>query len=218
MRSGSALRVGVLIVAVLVSSGCGAPRDGEVRRVAADDVPYHLLDNGSEARKASPGPGQATTTPQVFLLDGEDRLVARSVPVPAGSLAAVEASLLAALRDGPSEQQRASGLSSALGPGALLTMHGVVDGTARIEIVLPDAGATADRLPLAVGQVVLTAVSVEGVDRVLLEQDGGPVAAPLPGGAQTLEPVSASDYAQLLADTADRPVKAPPTAAATPTR
>lgn len=57
---------------------------------------------------------------------------------------------------------------------------------------------------------MLTATSVDGIDHVLLEQDGQQLEAPLPGGERTSAPVDAADYASLLADSTDHPEKAKP--------
>jgi hypothetical protein len=91
-----------------------------------------------------------------------------------------------------------------------LDLVDVVDGTASIQITPSSQSPSADRLPLAVGQLVLTVTSVDGVDRVTFLQDGAPIEAPLPGGARTAQPVTAADYSSLLARTAERAVKVAP--------
>ena len=57
----------------------------------------------------------------------------------------------------------------------------------------------ADQLPLALGQVVLTLTSVPGIERVQLVSGGEPVEMALPGGRLGAEPVTADDYAELVA-------------------
>jgi hypothetical protein len=72
--------------------------------------------------------------------------------------------------------------------------------TAEIEIEVADPGPAPGELPLAVGQVVLSATSVPGVDRVRLLRDGEPLDAPLPDGELTSRPLTASAFASLLAE------------------
>ena len=114
----------------------------------------------------------------------------------AATLAAV---LLRRLAAGPTAEQREAGLSTVLEPGVPVALVDVVDGTARVALRQPDRDPAADRLPLATGQVVLTVISAPGVERVQLLRDGAPTAVPLPGGARSIAPVTALDYAVLLA-------------------
>ena len=207
------LSAGVAVVAVVVGSlllsGCGAPRDG-TRALAADTVPSRLLDR-APGPSASPQPSGEVTVPRVYLVDADEQLVPQPLRVQAAGLQQVVSAVLSALTAGPGDEQRSAGLGSALGPEVRLQLVDVVDRVARVEVDVAAAVPTADRLPLAVGQVVLSATSVQGVDGVLLVHDGQPVQAPLPGGAQTSEPLSAGDYASLLAPGAATPDKAEPT-------
>jgi hypothetical protein len=199
-----------LAAAVLALAGCGVPTDGSTRTLDAEKVPYGLLRPAPVQSPTPSAPGPAVTVPQVFFLDVDDQLVPQPQPVEASGLEPVVQSLLARLAAGPNEQQRASGLGSALGPGVQLDLLGVADRTASIQVTPSSQTPAADRLPLAVGQVVLTVTSVDGVDRVVFVQDGAPIEAPLPGGARTSQPVSASDYSTLLAGTAERAEKVEP--------
>lgn len=207
-------RLGRLLLAALVCTSvaaCGVPGDGATRTVASDEVPYRLLARNLGAPPSSPPNGRVVTVPHVYFLDQDDRLVAQRLPVDGIGLVFVENVVLEALAAGPTEDQRGIGLGTALGPGVQLKLVDVVDGTARISVTPSTRNPAADRLPLAVGQVVLTAASIDGVDRVLLLQNGQPVEAPLPGGEQTSAALLASDYSSLLADSTSRPQKAVPT-------
>lgn len=209
MRSTRRLRRAGAFGALLLIAACGVPADGSTRAVADDDVPYRLLQSPSAVATRAPAPeGQEVTVPQVFLVDSEGRLVPRSLQVPVGSPEQVVDAALLALAAGPTLTQRASGLSTALGPDVRVRLLDLADGTARVSLDVPESGVSADRLPSAVGQVVLTAVSVQGVDRVLLIREGRLIGAPLPGGEQTTEPLVAADYASLLAAGTNRPLKA----------
>ena len=67
-----------------------------------------------------------------------------------------------------------------------------------VDIRSGDLAPSPSRLPLAVGQLVLTLSSIEGIDDVALTAAGSPIQAPLPGGALTDRPLRADDYAALL--------------------
>ncbi len=100
---------------------------------------------------------------------------------------------------GPRDDARAAGRSTALPPESTLTLRRVREGVAEIEVeVDPETAISADRLPAAVGQVVLTAISTSGVRAVVFVSGGEPVRVPLPGGALVARPVTAADYKELL--------------------
>jgi hypothetical protein len=194
-----AVRRAATVVALLLTLvACGVPADGTVRTVDPDAVPYGLLRTAPVESPAPTVAGPAVTVPQVYFLDDEDQLVPEPQPVPAAGLEPVLDALLSRLAQGPSEQQLDQGLGSALGPDTGLELVSVVDRVAHVQVTPSSQSPAADRIPLAIGQVVLTATSVDGVDRVAFVRDGVPLEVPLPGGARTSQPVSASDYASLL--------------------
>lgn len=209
MRPRPAAVVAVLAAALMVS--CGLPPEGTARAVPAEEVPYGLLNSPPPPEPTSTAQGPGTTSPQLYLLDDDDQLVPTPLTVEASGLRPVVRQLLDQLSDGPTEAQRDSGLASALGPDVNLSLDAISGGTARVEVSLAVRQPTADRLPLAVGQVVLTLTSVEGVDRVLLVQDGEPTEMALPGGARTSAPVGAAQYLALVAPDEQPAPKAEPT-------
>ncbi|HEX7189557.1 MAG TPA: GerMN domain-containing protein [Actinomycetes bacterium] len=184
--------------------GCGVPGQGTTRAVPTEDVPYGLLEPARDQPTATPSPGGIGVggLPRAYFLDASLRLVAQPVQISESGTEAELVAVLDALEAGPTEQQRALGLASALAPTGGLRLLAVVDGTARIEVAPAAITPAADRLPLVVGQLVLSATSVQGVDQVVLVQDGQPVEAPLPGGEQTSNPLEAADYASLVAPAA----------------
>ncbi|QSR30766.1 hypothetical protein CFI00_09730 [Nocardioides sp. S5] len=146
--------------------------------------------------------------PVVLWLRGDDVLV--PAPVDAScedpSSEVVEATLRT-LAAAPSTQERDRGLASALPPSARLELVATSDGLARVDVDLIDLGDP-ERLPFAVGQLVLSVTSAPGVDAVEMTTSGRLVEAPLPGGALADGAVTADDYAELLSgpdETADVP-------------
>jgi hypothetical protein len=160
-------------------------------------VPYDLLRAAPDAAQ-SRAPRGRTTSPHLYLLGDGNQLVPVRTDLAAQGVAPVVDGLLVQLGAGPSESQRAAGLSTALGPDVKIQLRSVTGGTAVISHDTGEQDPTASRLPLAVGQIVLTATSVQGVDRVHLVHGTRPLEVPLPGGALTSSPVSASDYAPLV--------------------
>lgn len=182
-------------------AGCGLP--DEQRTLVVDDasVPYDLLapesPNGGEVH---PGVVVPKETPVVFWLGRDDRLTPSDAGLSCDDTpAAVVDATLAALLAAPSDGERAAGLSSALPSTARLSLVRVVDGVAEVELD-PVTIADAERLPLAVGQVVLSVTSAPSVDAVRVVTSGQPVDLPLPDGALATRDVSAEDYAALLPD------------------
>ena len=104
-------------------------------------------------------------------------------------------------RDWPRARTSASaslGLASALGPDVSLTVNSIQGNRADIDITIGPPGPSARRLPLAVGQIVLSLTSVPGVDSVWLMSGGTPIEAPLPDGALTARPLTAQDFTALV--------------------
>lgn len=189
---------GALLVLLPLVSSCGLPGDGSVRTVDDETVPYRLLDSelpASATADSTPIPGPA---PLVFWMVDDDRLVPSDTEATCAEPSeAVVEGLLDELAGGPGEDARAAGRSTAMPPESALALVDLADGTARVEVD-PGPALSADRLPVAVGQIVLTVTSAAGVSSVVLVSDGSSVQAPLPGGALTDSPVTAEDYRSLL--------------------
>lgn len=188
-----------------------------------DDAPAGGEAPGGGAEEAPSAQDVEVTTallsarvPSTYLLDARGALVAvplqrpqvstgppqaSSPTSPAGDeeAAALTRVLLRRLASGPAPAQRDQGLSTELEPGVPVRLVDVVGGTARVALRQPDRDPAANRLPLAAGQVVLTVTSAPGVARVQLLRGGVAVAVPLPDGARSDAPVTALDYAVLLA-------------------
>ena len=164
-------------------------------------MPYNLL-SPAPSDASAPAPTERTAAPHLYLVNVEDELVPVRTPVVAQGLDPVEARLLEQLTAGPTERQRRLGLASALTPGTRIRLAGTDCGTATIAVQRGPQEPSADRLPLAVGQVVLTATSVQGITAVQLTREGRPMEVPLPGGALTSAPLTAADYASLVVPSA----------------
>ncbi|WP_426564481.1 GerMN domain-containing protein [Angustibacter sp. McL0619] len=186
-----------------VLAACGLPADGASRDIQPQDIPYGLTSPAPSASPTSSGSLRLLQTePRTYLLDPVQQLVAVPTPVDPGVAATAQEQLLVLLKvlaAGPSERERAEGLSTALTPGIVIDLVALQGRTATLEVHTTTKEPAADRLPLGIGQIVLTSTSVPGVGSVQLVQDGQPVEVPLPGGALTSAPLQRSDYRELIA-------------------
>ncbi len=187
-------------LACLLSS-CGLPDRG-VSRVEDSTVPYRLLESAGPAPSGAPstvGPGDPT--PFVFWLDASEQLVPTAADASCEQPSDVQVMrVLDALSAGLTEQDLTVGRTSALSQPGGLTLVRLEGATALVEMG-PQLQTSADRLPLAVAQVVLSVTSASGVGSVAFVSDDEPVQVPLPGGALTRGPVTTTDYAGLVVDT-----------------
>jgi spore germination protein GerM len=176
------------LAAALIMSGCGLPSDGHARALDPSAAPYRVLTRDH----ADVPPG---THRVVVFLVRDDALV----PVPRRIREAPDpASVLTVLSAGPTEQEQADGLASALPPDADVR---VVDRANTVVVVdLPAAPDTSNRSDavLGYGQVVLTLTALPSVTGVRFEQDGKALQVPGADGALTDGPLSRLDYRELI--------------------
>jgi hypothetical protein len=189
----------VATLAAVSLSSCGLPGGGSVQRVDDDDVPYRLLDPATPTAGSTTHEPEPGRVPVVFWLV-DDLLQPEATGESCAERPEVLVErLLETVSLGPSDDARAAGKSSAIPPESGLDLVGLDNGTAEVDIER-ETSLSAERLPVAVGQVVLTITSAPTVQSVSLVSDGEPVQVPLPGGVLTTGPVTAADYADLLAD------------------
>jgi len=171
------------------------PTEHAPATIPASDVPYGLLSTTPTRAPATPTAPQSVR-PVVYLVDGDGRLVPRGRTLPGGPPRKELAQLLDDLAAGPTRDERGAQLSTDLPPDIRLTVADYGNGTGTIDIGgSTDLGGRASRV--AVGQLVLTATSLPGVDAVRLRRNGEAVEAPLPSGQLTTDPLTAADYSPL---------------------
>jgi hypothetical protein len=184
-------------LALLAATSCGVPTSGSAERINPDEVPYGLITSGPASSPSTQPLLPRGDQPHVYWVDSDDRVIAVRASTTGSGPAALTA-LLTRLTAGPSDNERQKGLGTALSPQTSVRVRALVRGVADLEVRTTLEDPAADRLPLAVGQIVLTATSLPGVNAVRLLRDGHPVAVPVVGGALISEPVGAADYAELL--------------------
>ncbi|MGY1642876.1 GerMN domain-containing protein [Geodermatophilus sp. SYSU D00703] len=188
-----------LVAAALVAllAGCGVPTGGPVETIPESEVPRGLT-SPSPTATAPAEPEPLAETARIHLVARDDTLVPRPREVTGPSLPDRLDDLLGELATGPTADERELQLSTALPPDVELAVTDVSAGTATIDLTGPAEVPTGLASRRAVGQVVLSATTVPGVDAVVLTIDGERVEAPLPSGELTADPLSAADYAALL--------------------
>lgn len=188
-----------LAVTMLLPSACGVPQDGRTVPLDTDQVPFGLLDpTPTNATSTSPGVGADEVSARIALVASEDRLILASRTIERGTTREVAAAVLVDLIVGPTAAERDRGLRSGLPSGTDLALSSMQDGVASVDLPADLQSLPSERVPLAVGQIVLSLTSVTGVTEVLLVRDGEPVAAPLVDGSLTSEPLTRDDYTALL--------------------
>ncbi len=196
----------------LVLAGCGVPTGGAPSAIAPTDVPYGLA-SPSPTPTPTSSPQANADTSRVHWLTAGDTLVPRMREVSGTTRRERLSVLLEQLAAGPTRDERDEQLSSALPPEARLSVTELEGDKATIDLdafAQAPSGVSGRR---AVAQIVLTATSVPGVRSVLLELAGEPIEAPLPAGELTAGPLTAQDYASLVAPPTDDvpdPFEAPP--------
>ncbi|MSW70955.1 MAG: hypothetical protein F2829_12965 [Actinobacteria bacterium] len=196
-RRGMARHLLVPLALALALVGCGLPDEDRTRAVDTP-VPYELLESAPGAEDATTTGSPLRGVPVVLWLRGDDALVPAAVAASCQDAATdVVETTLRTLAAAPTTEEREAGLASALPPSAGLRLVSISNGLARVDVDLIDLGDP-ERLPFAVGQLVLSVTSAPDVDALELVASGRPVEAPLPGGALAEGPVTADDYAELL--------------------
>ena len=150
----------VLVLAALVATGCDGGGDG---------------DSKGTGETTTDGTGQETMPVAAYLLrDGRVAPVSRTVE----SSPAVARASLEALLEGPTTEERAGGLASAIPEGTTLRDVAIADRVATVDLSgsFDDGGGSASMLG-RVAQVVATLTRFPTVERVAFRLDGEPVTA-----------------------------------------
>ncbi len=189
-RGGLAVLTAVLtavLAATTVLAGCGVTPEDAARPLSSESVPLSRLNRPTGA--AQP-PGARSESLQ--FVRGTSLV---SVLRPA--LRLTPETVLSDLLSGPTPDERAQGLTTALPTGTDLRLAGVQDRVADVVLGgdLLDSGRS-DQL-LALAQVVVTLDDLPEVDAVRFLRDGVPVPVPRADGAIEPTPVTAADYAGL---------------------
>jgi hypothetical protein len=200
--------LGALALGASILAACGVPTDDQPRDVPAGE----RAELGAATGGAT---GSAGRDPQVFLLGST-----RAKETLAGAPRAVPPSLtgvLAALLAGPSAEEQARRLRSAVPSGTRLRSARLgEDGVATVDLDATFDQSQGDAQRKAVAQVVFTATGIDGVDAVRLLVEGKAREWPRGDGFFQREPLTRAAYPDL--DPSSQPEFPPaPTSVPSPT-
>jgi hypothetical protein len=184
-----------LVILALLASACGSEPSGLSAGGPGEGSTPAALPEPSDAPSASPQSGP-TTSLEVWLTKGETLyLVHRSVP----ETAAVGRAALEALLQGPTTEEAALEISSALPDDVELRDLSISDGVATVDLsgsYERGGGSLALRMRLA--QVVFTLTQFPTVTGVSFRIDGEPITTFSGEGIDVSSPQRRKDYDDLL--------------------
>lgn len=190
--------IGLVVLVVLVA-GCGVPQDAAPRALDASAAPFRVFE-------PEPAPEPEGEVEAELWLVRTDRLVPvqRRLPLPGSPRQVLEQ-----LFDGPTEAERAAGLSSAL-PSAL-ELEGI-EVRDRLAVVTLEGLGDQVRTDanVAFGQIVATLDARPEIDGVRFRTPDGDVQVPRGDGSLTDAPVNRASYAELIGEPATVSVVPPP--------
>lgn len=182
--------------AALALAGCAPATHDSARVVADDEVPFELLEPAAPATTTSSAVPSRTGT--IYLVDDEGLLVPAT-----RQMARIDAdSLLDELAAEPTESEVGRGLRTLLDSedeAALVLGVNVGRGVATVDLGPEFAELDGDSQLLALAQLVFTLTGQPGVGQVAFTIAGSPVDVPRADGTTTGDPVTADDFASLIA-------------------
>jgi len=183
----------VAVTATLVTTACGIRPDDEPRALAAEAVPYGLLDAGPVVAPSTTLPEVDRVNVAVYFLVGE-RLqpTARAVVDPP-----TPSKVINALLAGPTDEEAVSGMRTAINPTAQATVTRPGPEVVAVDLTPDFAAVPTLEQRLALAQIVFTATGVEGITGVRFSLAGAPIAVPLPDGTVTADPVNRDAFPSL---------------------
>jgi spore germination protein GerM len=174
-----------LLILVLVLCACGIPLDSQPREVPVDlPVP-----GGFEEAIG------VELEPITIFLVRNDQLVGvtRNVQAPARLMDVIEAVVA-----GATDAEDRSGLRTSIPAGTRLIDVRQEGSVAVIDLSAGFAAVGGVQEILAVAQLVLTTIQIDGIDSVTFELQGVRTDVPIADGALSVEPVTEADYADLV--------------------
>ena len=174
-------------------AGCGIPLDASPRSVNRDDIPIELLSPAPDVTTSTTAPAALTELIEIYLVRG-DRLFAvpRTVPTPLSG-----PKVLDTLLAGPTSDESATGLRTAISRRASLIVVAVTGVFARVELDQAVVGLQGRDQLLAIGQIVFTLASLSDIDGVEFSFRGNLIEVPTGRGTLKSGPVTTEDYGAL---------------------
>lgn len=171
-------------------AGCAVTAEDDAHRLPDAEVPFDLLAPGTTTEPQSTP--QVDTAALYLISDGRLEPVFREVPADA-----TPGQVLLALVDGPTTDEQARGLTTALSDATGIGEVSTARGVATVDLQPAPGDLARDEQALALAQIVFTLTAQPGIGRVAFTLGGEPVDVPDGSGALTSDPVAREDYADL---------------------
>jgi hypothetical protein len=172
---------------VAVAWGCGFSAHPEATPIDGGAVPFGLLEPASTTTSVPAG-----RTASVYLVSGA-RLVAVDRSVPSD---AAPANLVEQVVAGPSDTERAFGITTSLPAGSVARVS-ANRGVADVELSSGFSEVRGEEQLLALAQIVFTLTEQPGIGGVRFTLDGTPIRVPIAGGGRSDGLLSRDDLAAL---------------------
>jgi spore germination protein GerM len=164
----------LLAVVVLALAACGVGSQPDATPIDREAVPFGLLEPASTTTSVPAG-----RTTSVYLVSGDRLLrVDRSIPA-----AASPADLVELVVAGPSEVERAFGVTTALPAGSVARV-GASRGAAEVELSSGFSEVRGDEQLLALAQIVYTLTEQPGIGGVRFTLGDEPIRIPTEDGVR----------------------------------
>lgn len=184
-------RLVVMILSALAFTSCGVPSDPSARLVPGDRIP-DALKAVATAPPASAEPNELVDL--WFVHDDHLMRVRHPIATPIDA-----ESVVAGLLSGPTDDERATTLRSAIPDSAAVDAVEVSGGVASVHLSPTFADIPAGDQLLAIAQVVLTLTDLRGIGRVRFFVGDAAATVPLSDGTTSDASVSRDDYSSLIA-------------------
>ncbi len=196
MTQRHSILVGLVLASCILAAGCGVSSDASPRDIPANDVPFELVAAASPTDNPTAG-GDAG---QVFLV-GPERLAAvgRQLAPRDDALVAISTLLL-----GPTADEAAQGLRTAIPSGTRLLAADLKDGVLTIDLSKDFLVVQGSEQRTAVAQLVFTATGTPQVAKVLFAIEGTQKEVPIDDGSLSAAPLTRFSYPSL------DPIRLPP--------
>ncbi|MGI8792448.1 MAG: GerMN domain-containing protein [Acidimicrobiales bacterium] len=184
-------QVGLVVAAMVVLVGCGVPLDREPRTLAADKVPYQLLEQATTTTSTTTSLAVPTVdVPVYFVLNSRLVEVIRKITQSPSVNKAVNA-----LLNGPEDTEEATGLRTAVSPNLKVEVGKLEAGVVTINLGSEFSKLPRDEQQLALAQLVWTATGIGGVSGVVFTLEGKDIEVVLPDASLASGPVNRGSFA-----------------------
>ncbi len=196
MKHRGSLLVCLVLASCIVAAGCGVSSDASPRDIPAREVPFDLV----AAASPTDTPTEGGDAGQVFLV-GPERLAAvgRQLAPRDDALVAIST-----LLQGPTADEAAQGLRTAIPSGTRLLAADLKDGVLTIDLSKDFLVVQGSEQRTAVAQLVFTATGTPDVDKVLFAIEGTQKEVPIDDGSLSAAPLTRFSYPSL------DPIRLPP--------